>query len=348
MFFYEKWVTKMPDAYSEIRKELDDMRTTMGMTDKELEIHNKLMDYASRMAGTQGIGPDLATMKKELEAYQAQNEAIERQKTILESVKRTDFSTAMVDLQALSGSGKLSKAGAQDYLISQSPDLFAGTMEATEANVRTYEDMYARINAMREAQMVSESTAAQMRTKVWVMENEAKAQAASDFFGNFAALSASTNKKLAIAGKAAATAQATIDGILAVQKALATYPPPINYAMAASVGVAAAANVAKINNVAGFQDGGYTGNGGVSDVAGVVHGREYVMDAATVQRVGVDNLQAIQNGAPVGGSSPQNIRVVNVIDPSMIADWMATPSGEKAILNIIRNNSDAISQTVNA
>ena len=25
-----------------------------------------------------------------------------------------------------------------------------------------------------------------------------------------------------------------------------------------------------------FKDGGYTGNGGVNDVAGVVHGKEYV------------------------------------------------------------------------
>ena len=318
------------------------MKTVLGMTDKELAIHNQMLDYSSRVAGTRGADEFLKNLRGELELLYDQNEALERQKTIRESVKRTDFGTAMSDLQALP------RTVAQDYLIAQNPDLFSGTMEAAEANVRTYEDMYARINAMLEAQMVSESTASQMRTKVWVLENEAKAQAASDFFGNFAALSASTNKKLFMMGKAAAVAQATIDGILAVQKALAAYPPPINYAMAASVGVASAANVAKITGVAGFQDGGYTGNGGVSEVAGVVHGREYVMDAATVQRVGVDNLQAIQNGAPVGGASQQNIRVINVIDPGMIEDWMATPSGEKAILNIIRNNSDAISQTVNA
>ncbi|MBU1817230.1 MAG: hypothetical protein KKB08_10810, partial [Gammaproteobacteria bacterium] len=46
---------------------------------------------------------------------------------------------------------------------------------------------------------------------------------ASDFFGNMTALSQSQNKKLAVIGKAAAITQATIDGYLAVQKALAAF-----------------------------------------------------------------------------------------------------------------------------
>lgn len=47
-------------------------------------------------------------------------------------------------------------------------------------------------------------------------------------------------------GKAAAVAKATIDGITAVQVALAAAPPPFNFALAALVGTAAAANVAQI------------------------------------------------------------------------------------------------------
>lgn len=39
-------------------------------------------------------------------------------------------------------------------------------------------------------------------------------------------------------------------------------------------------------NFAGFRDGGYTGSGGVGQIAGVVHGREWVMDAATTQKAG--------------------------------------------------------------
>jgi hypothetical protein len=49
-----------------------------------------------------------------------------------------------------------------------------------------------------------------------------------------------------VAGKALAVAQATIDGFLAVQKALASAPPPFNFIAAATVGAATLANVRKI------------------------------------------------------------------------------------------------------
>lgn len=58
-------------------------------------------------------------------------------------------------------------------------------------------------------------------------------------------------------GQAANIATATIDGISAVQKALAAAPPPFNFALAALVGTATAANIAKIASAKppSFQDG---------------------------------------------------------------------------------------------
>ena len=64
--------------------------------------------------------------------------------------------------------------------------------------------------------------------------------------GTIATLQSSGNSTLFAIGKAAAVSQATIDGILAVQKALASAPPPYNYALAALVGTATAVNVHKI------------------------------------------------------------------------------------------------------
>ena len=60
---------------------------------------------------------------------------------------------------------------------------------------------------------------------------------------------------------------------------------------------------------AGFQTGGYTGNGGVSDVAGVVHGQEYVLNAAATKRVGVGTLDAINSGANLTTGSNVNITI---------------------------------------
>lgn len=53
----------------------------------------------------------------------------------------------------------------------------------------------------------------------------------------------------------------------------------------------------------GFMNGGYTGNGAVDEIAGVVHGKEYVMRADTVSRLGIDTMDAIQNGRPLTATS---------------------------------------------
>lgn len=65
-------------------------------------------------------------------------------------------------------------------------------------------------------------------------------------FGAIASLQSSSSKELFLIGKAAAIGAATIDGYLAVQKALGAAPPPLSFALAALVGTATALNVAKI------------------------------------------------------------------------------------------------------
>lgn len=134
------------------------------------------------------------------------------------------------------------------------------------------------------------------RLKIEQAKNQALLTGASDFFGNMTALSQSQNKKLAAIGKAAAITQATIDGYLAVQKALAAFPPPFNFAAAAAVGVATAANVANIAGI-GFSGGGYTGAGGVNDPAGTVHRGEVVWSQADIRKAGgVATVEAMRKG----------------------------------------------------
>ncbi|HEE5581707.1 TPA: tape measure protein [Acinetobacter baumannii] len=57
----------------------------------------------------------------------------------------------------------------------------------------------------------------------------------------------------------------------------------------------------------GFSSGGYTGNMGRGDVAGVVHGQEYVLNAAATKRVGVDTLNAINSGGSLERKEPKVI-----------------------------------------
>lgn len=50
-----------------------------------------------------------------------------------------------------------------------------------------------------------------------------------------------------------------------------------------------------------YADGGYTGNGGRNQPAGIVHRGEYVFDQDAVNRIGVNNLQRLQRGYASGG-----------------------------------------------
>lgn len=104
-----------------------------------------------------------------------------------------------------------------------------------------------------------------------------------------AALASSTAMSVA-AG--AATAAAWAPAAAAVS--LATFG---TNAVPAMAGMTAANTLsAALSKMTGFQQGGYTGGGANSQVAGLVHSNEYVFDAASTSRLGVDNLEALRSG----------------------------------------------------
>ena len=60
---------------------------------------------------------------------------------------------------------------------------------------------------------------------------------------------------------------------------------------------------AQLNARLQFASGGYTGNIPQSDIAGDVHGQEFVMDAAATRRLGVPFLEALRSGRTVDAPS---------------------------------------------
>jgi hypothetical protein len=141
----------------------------------------------------------------------------------------------------------------------------------------------------------------------------ARVQATQGIFDSLINLSSSGNKKLAAIGRAAAIAQTVRDTYAAATssyRALAGIPivgPALGAAAAAAAVAAGLANVAKITSTKGYAAGGYTGNGGVGETAGVVHGQEFVVNAAATRR-NRDTLEAMNAGRaipkkPAGGGS---------------------------------------------
>lgn len=119
---------------------------------------------------------------------------------------------------------------------------------------------------------------------------------------------------------AASKAYAIAQSLISIQQGIAmaaANPFPYNIAAMASVAAATASIVSNIASVAGvgFSSGGYTGQGGKYQPAGMVHKGEYVFDKAATNRIGVSNLEALRNGGsldatlgkPGYGTGAQNV-----------------------------------------
>ncbi|CAM0637882.1 tape measure protein [Acinetobacter baumannii] len=90
----------------------------------------------------------------------------------------------------------------------------------------------------------------------------------------------------------------------------------------------------------GFSSGGYTGNMGRGDVAGVVHGQEYVLNAAATKRVGVDTLNAINSGGSLErtvSSSGQPVTIQVYVTDSGVSTNGANTQDQKQLGQLIGN-----------
>ncbi|MHB0844760.1 phage tail length tape measure family protein [Stutzerimonas nitrititolerans] len=107
------------------------------------------------------------------------------------------------------------------------------------------------------------------------------------------------------AAAAAATATTTATQAAAAATTTAAWTPAAIVSSIGSFGTAAAIGLAAVVAALafkGFRTGGYTGGGGVDDIAGVVHGKEFVFDAAATSRIGVSNLEALRAGKTLDGA----------------------------------------------
>jgi len=119
-----------------------------------------------------------------------------------------------------------------------------------------------------------------------------------------------TGAAVATSASVAATATVTATQVAAAGTTAAAWLPAALVASIGSFGAAAvvggAALVAAFALLSQFKEGGYTGDGGENEVVGVVHGKEFVVDADNTRRMGVDNLKQLTGMAHDGiDSVPQ-------------------------------------------
>lgn len=179
-------------------------------------------------------------------------------------------------------------------------------------------------DASKDAEAVKAKTEAEL-------ESIAKVSAAK--------IAAMTAEGTAAAAAAAITA-AALTPIAAALTAMWTTPALL--ASVATQGGAATAGLTALQTalstakttmaISGFDEGGYTGNGSTSDVAGVVHGQEYVINAAATRAIGVGNLDAI--------NASGSLASVFTGRTSALSNLERQQSGGDMYVNVINNASD--------
>lgn len=169
-------------------------------------------------------------------------------------------------------------------------------------------------------------------------------------------------QKLKAADTASTAAKGAADA--AAMAPAATMSSIASFGSAAALGLAAV--VAALAVFGGFAKGGYTGDGGRLQPAGIVHRGEFVMDAATTRKAGIQNLESFRQlinagsqgfamggavgNAPavstiteaMGGSreegGSQGINVAMFDDRSDLKRWADSEEGQTVILDVVRKN----------
>lgn len=218
------------------------------------------------------------------------------------------------------------------------------------------------LNKLRENDLINEEAYQNAKLQ---LQAKSTAGYMEGMLGGFASLVDENSKTYAVlfaAQKAFAVAQAMLNIPSAYSKAydavvgtpyIGPYIAPVVGAAAAALQVAQATQI-KSTTMSGFKSGGYTGNYGVNQEAGVVHGQEYVLNAEATKRVGVNTLNAINNGGTLQAEkvaqanvkaqsvNPQpiesNVRVGIFDDRKDMMNQMYGKEGEKIVMYHLKRN----------
>lgn len=249
-------------------------------------------------------------------------------------------------------------------------------MNGTGDQYRLEQERFGRMDASDElfdSQLALAETAAE-REAVWQAHHERMAQIETDFQAKSIGLQASYGAQFAdimmgmvddsssayaaLAGiqKGFNLFSTIMNGYTAISAAWASAPFPYNLPAVATTTMQTGVLQAAVSALSpkGFKSGGYTGNYGTSEVAGVVHGKEYVLNAEATKRVGVNALNAINNGGSIqaekqaqanakvqGGQAPNvnlNPNFVIVDEREKLGDYLFGPDGKKAFVKFFKQN----------
>lgn len=354
------------DPLGKVNRDLDDQTYLLGLNARQREIETQVLQiyYQTLAQGHIMSDQEVKDLRDRLTAMQQLNDVVKEQDNLLANTveKRKQFSdqlTAIQNLLANPTSGFTGADAATSTVdIVKQMGLDPSTLQAqSDAIIGQAKEMYAKIDELRKANLISEQEAAGLRLQVWAQSQAAQLKTADTFFTDLAQLSKSNNSKLAAIGKAAAISKAIIDTYTAATgayAALASIPyvgPYLGAAAAAAAVAAGLANVAAIRSQpTGFKTGGefmIGGSGGPDSQMVMFKGSPgEQVQVRTPEQVRKGDPGANQAAGDQGSGGNTNLRIVNVMDPKMVGDFLSTPEGEQVFVNTMRRNADAVRSVV--
>ncbi|MBN2339478.1 MAG: hypothetical protein JXP48_13170 [Acidobacteria bacterium] len=246
----------------------------------------------SRRLGAQNLNSFNAELEAVLEKYRTISISTDQFAESWDAIGKAALEATEVDVAIL--------GEAEDRITRMLERSKEYTATPQEEQLEIISQHYAEIEELREKDLISEEEYSNAKKRLAAEESIAKLSNARTFFGDLAELQSSHIRAIAAIGKAAAIAQATINTYEGATKALAQGGiwGAINMAAVMAAGFA---QVAAISSQ-GFKEGGFTGFGSPDEVAGFVHGQEFVMDADVTRRYR-PLLEALQNDTVPQGSA---------------------------------------------
>lgn len=321
----------------------------LGSAERQIEADMLAMTENLRRDGVKLTQDETAALRAKLVVEQELTKLAQARDSLEANSGATQFAEFMTNVQAMQDALNDVKStfGSADIASELSNLLpwanLEGTQEQMMAYVQAHADMFAQIKALEDASIINSQTAGMLRNQADRQLLEQRLQHTRAFFGTLAQLSTSENKKLAAIGKAAAIVQATIDGVLAVQKTMAETPYPYNIPLAAAQAALAAANVAQIAST-GFRTGGSMTVGG----SGGPDSQMVAFRATPGEKINVNTpSQARAAEQPQGmGDVTVPVTVINVDDPQRAVDAMDTAAGKSVVMNHMQSDPAAFKRAL--
>lgn len=334
---------------AKIQEDMQKQTSLLKLNSQDREVQSKLMEYQQQLqkAGvaltkeqTQELGKQVRTTE-ELAELSKTMDTLRQDSFGGQQRQAATMVQAISELRSKDAAGFTRRDLAQtmnDLFKVDTPDTFQNQIDQTQA-------LFETIQKMRDADLISYEAYQQAKASAARRAHDIEIEQTNALYNEMGGLMRSRSKTLFTMGKAAAVAQAIINANEAATKAWAQGGI---YGAALAAATLASAMV-QVNNIRSQQPGFMTGGTFKVGGTGGPDSQMVSFRASPGERVTVATPAQVRKGTSAvneGQQSAPNVtvnpRIINVLDPSLVGDYLGTAQGEKAIVNIMQRNKGVL------